>query len=285
MKCSNLLWLLLVAGCAVEAPDWTRGQASSYPPGDFLTAVGVSRAREAAEEKARHELLETFRWQPAAGELSVAGVKIAEVWHDRELDAFYALAVIDRQSAGQPLAAALAAIERSILGQVAAAEAAGSSLQRWGHYLQAVSLATKRSELAASLRRINDDAKLPPVAYTQRQLAERRDQAAAGIGLEISLRNDRNDAVRLSLIKAFAERGLKLAPSFSAGLRIRGSVAAAEQSSGAPAVVASIEVDGEGAGGAKLAAIDERADSQAIGERLALRIVAAVTSLAQQKTL
>ncbi len=281
---SSLL-LVLLAGCAVESPDWTRGQPSSYPSSDYLTAVGVSRVLNLAEQKARQELQLKCRWpHEVAGDI-IDRVWIAEVWHDRELDAHYALAVIERQSAGQPLYDALVALERTIVGQVAAAEAAESSLLRWGHYLQAASLAAKRGELVDDLRHVYPAAEFPAVSYSLQQLAERRDQTAAVVGMQVRLRNDRDDAVKQGLIRAFAERGIRLAPDFAADLRISGSVAIVTQPAGAPAIVARIEVEGAGANGSKLPAIDERADSRIIGERLAFRIIAAVSSLAQQKLL
>ncbi|OHB24917.1 MAG: hypothetical protein A2X84_04025 [Desulfuromonadaceae bacterium GWC2_58_13] len=275
--------LVLVFGCTMESPDWIRGQSSAYPASEYLTAVGLGSARDLAEEEARQKLQARLHRQSEMDRSEAEGGRIAEVWHDREADAYYALAVIDRQSAGKLLSAALAALDRTIAERVAAAEVAGSSLLRWGHFLWAASLATKREALADDLRYVDPAAVIPPVAYSLGQLVERRDLAAARVGVAIRLGNDRDDAVRQRLIRALAERGLRLAPDFAADLRINGSVAALEPPPDIPAVAVRIEFDGDDTDSVKLPTIDERADSEAIGEQLALRLVAEVISLAGEE--
>jgi hypothetical protein len=123
------------------------------------------------------------------------------------------------------------------------------------------------------------------MVYSQQQLAERRDRAATRVGIEIRLRNDSGDAVKQGLIRAFAERGIRLAPDFAADLCISGSVTIVAPPAGAAAVAARIELGGPDTKGLKPPDINELADSRTIGERLAFRIITAVSSLALQKQL
>lgn len=279
---SSLL-LVLVAGCIAEAPDWTRGQSSSYPSVDYLTAVGVSPDRHTAGEKARQEVQSKFSWPQEVPGGEMKGVRVAEVWHDKNLQSYYALAVIDRHSAGKRLIETFAALEQNISGQVVAAEKAGSTLRRWGHFQNAVALASMCPELVKTLRSIDPVAVLPATAYSLQQLVEYREQAAAGVGVDIRLRNDRGDVVKRGLIRAFAERGIRLSPDFAADLHIRGSVERVASPSGLPAVAARIEIADTGEGAVPFQVIDELADLQTIGERLVFQIIAAVSSQADQK--
>ncbi|MBI2191546.1 MAG: LPP20 family lipoprotein [Planctomycetes bacterium] len=122
-------------GGAGDAPDWVRGQPARYPSARYLSAVGTGASRAMAEENARAELARIFRseidsrtrtyekyLQASSGaktrsseEISqenltvistrkvIEGSEIAEVYRQKQPEAHYALAILDRSRSAEML--------------------------------------------------------------------------------------------------------------------------------------------------------------------------------------
>ena len=182
-----LLWAVLIAAATVwaKAPEWVeRGRSATYSDAQYMQGIGVAasrgdveRDRMRAEDGARAEIAREIRVQVASvvedelsdrgGEVFSAttvvtrssvdvlleGVRIAERWHDKKKDVYYALAVLDRMEAGRRLTRQMAEANRVARAYWEGAEADRSE-GRWLSALRGVFRTEEERYRALSLERI-----------------------------------------------------------------------------------------------------------------------------------
>lgn len=147
---------------AAKQPDWVRSESSKYPNKKFLVGVGTGDTRKAAEELAyaaisRIFLAEiqqrtlrlvkffrtdeknksTWRKNMKVNELTkisthnvLENVSIAEIYLDKEIHTYFALAVMDRQKAELSFRQRISALDQEIEGLLKAARESDHKLQK-----------------------------------------------------------------------------------------------------------------------------------------------------------
>jgi hypothetical protein len=182
---SAALWggLVLLA-CAGGGPEWLDGSPEAYPRDRYLVGVGSGTDLDAARDRARAEIARSLEVHVedevldrtestslAEGDPSVRtvveqvsietrttteadleGVRIAELWSDPATQQVYALAVLDRESAGRVLLLEMAECDTEVEGHLADARVEVDSLTRVRALVQAVRASRERDVFASRAR-------------------------------------------------------------------------------------------------------------------------------------
>jgi hypothetical protein len=182
---SAALWggLVLLA-CAGGGPEWLDGSPEAYPRDRYLVGVGSGTDLDAARDRARAEIARSLEVHVedevldrtestslAEGDPSVRtvveqvsietrttteadleGVRIAELWSDPATQQVYALAVLDRESAGRVLLLEMAECDTEVEGHLADARVEVDSLTRVRALVQAVRTSRERDVFASRAR-------------------------------------------------------------------------------------------------------------------------------------
>lgn len=175
---------LVLLACAGGGPEWLDGSAEAYPRDRYLVGVGSGPGLDAARDRARAEIarslevhvedevldrtesttvtqgdppVRTVVEQVAVEtrtttEADLEGVRIAELWSDPATQQVYALAVLDRRSAGRVFLLEMAACDAEVEGQLADARVEEDSLTRVRSLVRAVRASRARDVFAARAR-------------------------------------------------------------------------------------------------------------------------------------
>lgn len=181
---------MLITACAstpderADRPGWIDRPGEDYPADLYVVGLGEGANAERARNRARADLAKAFevevraesldieefgRIGPAAseqGQLStrvereirtrtdvvLAGVDIAESWHDAEDDVHYALAVINRPRAASRLRDEIRQLDRTTDRHIDEAVAAEDPLRRLRALDQAIDAQVRREALNRQLR-------------------------------------------------------------------------------------------------------------------------------------
>jgi len=170
--------------CAGGGPEWLDGSADAYPRDRYLIGVGSGPEIDAARDRARAEIARSFEVHvedevrdriesttdparaPAARvvveqitietrtttEADLEGVRIAELWTDPGTQQAWALAVLDRQSAGRAFRIEMAALDAEVERRLGDARAEEAPLARVRALVRAVRASQAWDVLAARAR-------------------------------------------------------------------------------------------------------------------------------------
>ncbi len=212
-------------GCAaVSPPKWSRGVLPGPEQGVFAAGVGVGQDLEWARKQAMVELFKEFRGRgERVGSLEAAG-KVVETWYDRNLNAHYALAVIENKDAESMLSQKIDEADRQISFALYEASTTPWPVRQWGAYLRAAQAIPRRNELTAQLTALSPSATEGRVPQQRSMVLRQAGSSAARVGMEIHIANDWEGLVKKELVRALAGYGVRLVPAFAANFQLTGTV-------------------------------------------------------------
>jgi hypothetical protein len=175
---------LALLACAGSGPEWLDGSAEAYPNDLYLVGVGSGPGLDAARDRARAEIARSFEVHiedevldrtastsspegsssartvveqiaietRTTTEVELEGVRIAGLWTDPASQQAYALAVLERRSAGRAFLDEVERRDAEAEGHLAAARVEVDSLARVRALVRAVRASQARDVFAARAR-------------------------------------------------------------------------------------------------------------------------------------
>ena len=167
------------ANDSTNAPIWISGTSKQYSHQQYLTGVGSSPGQERAKDKARADLVKTFKVSiDSTSRLSVTSeqqtdargsretvtrkasrdietstamemknIRIAETWHNPQTGEYFALAVLDKATARRQLITDIETLDADTASQLQQSNNANDALDRIGHLNLAIAAQLQREEL------------------------------------------------------------------------------------------------------------------------------------------
>jgi len=175
---------ILVAGCASTGdsgrharPDWVDGSSARYPRAQYLIGRGQSDQLAAAQDHARADIAKIFevsiharssdsqqlkqssdesgsrssldtrimRQISTETEQIIAGIEIADVWHNPETQDYYALAVLSRRPATARLRQQIDALDKATQKYISSSRNSDDHLTQAGLAARALDAQTQRA--------------------------------------------------------------------------------------------------------------------------------------------
>jgi hypothetical protein len=248
-----------VAVATGQRADWVDGSSHKYPSGRYLTGVGMGDERQKAEDNARAEIAKVFYSHIDAstkvyqeylqsvsgtttresGRTSVqdilnvsthkvlSGVRIAEVYREpKPPNAFYALAVLDREQSMVVLRDKINALDKDIQTQLARAGQQSDQLFKVKELKAALQTHLLRQAHDAELTIVNPSGQgiAAPVAFVD--IKNRlTDILAKDFRIRLAVKGDRAQDLQEALADALTAEGFSLASANEkANVLVKGSV-------------------------------------------------------------
>lgn len=253
--------LLACAGAGAptaRTPDWIDGRGARYPEAAYLTGVGRADSPEAAEDRAYAAVSRIFsaqisqrtrEWEHylqtdqegatasqrdvsidqvtrVSTDKVVEQVAIVERYHDARVNAYYALAVMDRQRTAATLRERMAGLDREIDGLIAASRRGDDALAQARALHLAVRLLLLRDAYHTDLQTVDPSGRgadtltrLKTVRLDLRRHLEQR------VRIALDVTGDEPLAIRHALTQGLNDYGLPVggAAIEQADIVIRGS--------------------------------------------------------------
>jgi hypothetical protein len=242
-----------------QRADWVDGSSPKYPPGRYLTGVGMAGDRQKAEDNARAEIAKVFYSHIDAstkvsqeylqsvsgttthesGRTSVqdilkvsthkvlSGVRIAEIYREpKPPQAFYALAVLDREQSMAILRDKIKALDQDMQTRLDRAKGQNDQLLKVKELKAALETHLLRQAHDAELTIVNPQGKglVPPVAFAQ--IKNRlTDILAREFRIRLAVTGDRAQDLQQALADALTKEGFSLSEANEkANVLVKGSI-------------------------------------------------------------
>ena len=208
-------------------PDWVDGDAGFYPNNQYLVATGSASKAELAKDRAMGNLSKIFETkirenstttsdtrvnvrngqesytkdQRIAQQINIRtdkvinGARIAETWYDKPVLTYHALAVLDRQQAGNNMRQEMQRLDQETEIEIGRSNGQSDPLLSMAALNKALGLQQQRQALQASLKVIDLSGRGQPSSYN---LAELRGQLESKLqSLRIATAVDQDPLGRL----------------------------------------------------------------------------------------
>jgi hypothetical protein len=242
-----------------ERADWVEGSSHKYPSGRYLTGVGIGDERQKAEDNARAEIAKVFyshidastkisqeylqsvsgTTTSESGRMSVqdilkvsthkvlSGVRIAEIYHEsKPSNAFFALAVLDREQSMIILKNKINRLDQDIQTQLARAGRVSNQLLKIKELKAALETHLLRQAYDTELVIVNPSGQgiNPPVAFVD--IKNRlTDILTKEFRIRLEVKGDRAQDLQEALADALTQEGFSLSgANEKANVLIKGSV-------------------------------------------------------------
>jgi hypothetical protein len=236
---------LMCGGCSHQQgkPGWVAGEAGAYPASRYLLGRGEGSSQQQAADRARAEIAKIFRvaiideavdtqtvtttrkgGKKAREQQSEAtrtvttwtdelleGVEIARVWHDRQMQRHYALAVLARAQTAQSLRRRMQQLDLQTETDLKHAREDTDQLQRIGAMDRALEAQRQRQSLQQYLTIVEPAANATPVRWKQAELRSELTEALRHIHIDALASNDPTGKLQAVLAGAVSRAGFTLA--------------------------------------------------------------------------
>lgn len=222
-------------------PGWVDGRSADYPSSQYLTGVGQADTRSNAEDQAYAAVARIFKAEVAAQakdwesywvvenhgvsnaerrltidnvtkvstDKVLENVRIADVWHDSESRAYYALSVMNRPQAEASLMEKVAALDRTIDTDVTESRQAIDKLAKVRALRRAGRNLVLREVYNTDLRVIRSSGQGTPSAYQVNELSGELEQfLATNLVLAVQVSGDHAEPVGRALAEGLIREGL-----------------------------------------------------------------------------
>jgi len=242
-----------------QQADWVEGSSHKYPSGLYLTGVGIGDERQKAEDNARAEIAKVFYSHIDAstkisqeylqsvsgtttresGRMSVqdilevsthkvlSGVRIAEIYHEsKPSNAFFALAVLDREQSMVILQNKINSLDQDIQTQLARAGRLNDRLLKIKELKAALETHLLRQAYDTELVIVNPTGQgiAPPVAFVD--IKNRlTDILTKEFHIRLEVKGDRAQDLQEALADALTQEGFSLSgANEKANVLVKGSI-------------------------------------------------------------
>lgn len=245
--------LLMLTACAQSAavmstsdmPEWVQGEPDMYPNFKYLSATGSASDAEQAKARALSNLAKIFevqirevsttsqdiKTQQSQGVESVEkkqriastvnlktdkmvqGARIAEQWQYSEDLTYYALAVLDREHAGNNIRTEMQRLDEETQYAMDQQSARSDDLLKISDLHRANQLQNDRHTLQKTLKIIDVRGKGAPAAWNQADLSEQLSSALRGMPLQTSVKRDDIGGLNEILQGAASQAGFNISSS------------------------------------------------------------------------
>lgn len=226
---SGLASLVLVA-CVTNAkpadagprPDWVNGDSGFYPNSKFITATGSASNAELAKNRALANLVKVFELhiressttssdtrvhvtngkenytknQRLAQQINVntdkvvQGARVAETWLDKPVQTYHALAVLDRQQAGNNIRDEMDRLDQETQVELQRSDASQDPLLAMAAMNKALTLQQERETLQKTLKVIDLRGKGNPARWSMADLRGRLENKLQSLRISTAVDND-----------------------------------------------------------------------------------------------
>ena len=227
-----------------RAPDWVTGPSLHYSQAKYLTAVGSGQSRKIAEKDARAEMARIFKARVdsrvktyrkyfqvrGSGENADAdefsldnlttvstdfvleGSEIAEIYHQKKPEEFYALAVLDRAKTGRILRDRILRLDEEIDTVIGKAGGSQENLARLRYLKRSLPKFAMRDALESQLRIVDLAGGGIPGRANVEEVKSQVDQLLAKeVAIGVKVTGNGADGLRASILKELTALGLPVA--------------------------------------------------------------------------
>lgn len=238
---------LMLSGClqptanlnAGDEPDWLRGESSSYPNSQYLYATGSASRPEQAKDRALGNLVKIFELHLEESSTTtqdvqshrtgdeeavtatarvasrvnirtdkmIQGARIAEQWRSPTDLTYYALAVLERDQAGNNIRSEIKKIDDETEVKLQQANSRLEPLRQVGDLQDALDLQIQRDSLQKTLKIIDLQGKGMPPHWNHAELEERLDGALRAMRMSAAVTRDDAGELGQMLQAAMAAAG------------------------------------------------------------------------------
>mgnify|MGYP002400362982 CR=1 FL=1 len=240
--------LSVAGGCAwmigKGKPLWVDGQATDYPPGQYLTGVGQAENRSGAEDQAYAAVARIFKAEVASQakdresysivekqglvnterrltidsvtnvstDKVLENVRIIDNWYDSDNKVHHALAVMNRSQAEASLMEKLGELDQTITAEVAEARQASDKLVKVRALFKAGQNAVLREAYNMDLRVIRHSGHGTSPAYRPNELFRELEQVlATHLVLSVQVSGEQGELAQHALVEGLLREGLSVA--------------------------------------------------------------------------
>lgn len=229
-----------------DKPDWVDGDAGFYPNNKYLVASGSASNAELAKDRAMGNLSKIFETkirenstttsdtrvsvrdgqesytknQRLAQNINIRtdkvinGARIAEIWFDKPVLTYHALAVLDRQQAGNNMRQEMHRLDEETDTELARSNSQPDALMSMAALNKALDLQRQRQALQASLKVIDLSGKGQPSEYNLADLRGRLENKLQSLRITTSVDQDPLGRLDQTLKSAMGNAGF---PSANGG--------------------------------------------------------------------
>lgn len=206
---------LVFASCASgpESPRWVRGKApKDFPETQYIWGAGSGAKAEAAAAAA---ILEIARKTSGESE----GAQIERTWIDKEGQAHWALAVLDRPAQLERLAGELAAVDAQLVETLASRDQEALPSKAFVVTLRAIELASARDAIATRIGRLGGAPPPSDPAHARAGLEEQLASLKHAVTIDVEawemdsktgMIGDPLNEVRMALAQQVLEHGFRI---------------------------------------------------------------------------
>jgi hypothetical protein len=238
---------LILSGCLQSAatvgagnqPEWLSGEPSSYPNFHYLYATGSASKPEQAKDRALANLVKIFELHlkesstttqdvqstrtgdqeavTASARIAssvnirtdkmIQGARIAEQWQSPTDLTYYALAVLERDQAGNNIRSEINNIDEETEVKLQQAQSRQEPLQKVGDLQDALDLQTQRESMQKTLKIIDLQGKGMPPRWNRAELEENLDSALRAMRMSAAVSRDDAGELGQMLQAAMATAG------------------------------------------------------------------------------
>jgi hypothetical protein len=220
-------------------PDWLNGEPANYPNASYLYATGAASEVEVAKDRALGNLAKIFelhiresstttedvQTHKSEGEESVQstariassvnvhtdkminGARIAEQWQDPDDLTYHALAVLDRDQAGNNIRSEINRLDRETAFTMANADNRQQVLLKVADLQDAIVMQSERNSLQKTLKIIDLNGTGKPSAWNLAELIEKQEQALKSLNMRAVVLQDSVGELDKVLQAAMANAG------------------------------------------------------------------------------
>jgi Ca2+-binding EF-hand superfamily protein len=220
-------------------PGWLNGEPANYPNASYLYATGAASEVEVAKDRALGNLAKIFelhiresstttedvQTHKSEGEESVQstariassvnvhtdkminGARIAEQWQDPDDLTYHALAVLDRDQAGNNIRSEINRLDRETAFTMANADNRQQVLLKVADLQDAIVMQSERNSLQKTLKIIDLNGTGKPSAWNLAELIEKQEQALKSLNMRAVVLQDSVGELDKVLQAAMANAG------------------------------------------------------------------------------
>ncbi|HEY9050653.1 MAG TPA: LPP20 family lipoprotein [Gammaproteobacteria bacterium] len=236
-----------VAGKAGPKPDWVDGDAGFYPNQQYLVASGSASNAELAKDRALANLVKIFelhirentttqsdtRVQVKDGQESYAkdqrlaqqinvrtdkvvqGARVAETWLDNAVLTYHALAVLDRQQAGNNIRSEMKRLDDETQVELSRSNNQNDPLMSMAALNKAVTLQQERDTLQRTLKVIDLSGKGSPSQWNMADLRGKLEESLQSLHISTAVDEDPIGRLEQAMKSAMGNAGFPAANNAS----------------------------------------------------------------------
>lgn len=263
-----VLAILLLTGCKQSIPSrseaqphWINGEAELYPNSHYVVASGSASSSELAKDRALANLTKVFELhiressttrqevqslkqdgnetvssqQSLSQQVNIRtnkiidGARVAEQWHNPQDLTYYALAVLDRQQAGNNIRGEINRLDKETDFELLQAENKRDALQKVATYQRAMTLQDERDALQKTLKVIDLSGRGSESGINRAELRNKLEKSLNALSMRPSILEDAVGGLDKLLKGAMAHAGFVEATgssgyTLSAGLSTQAAI-------------------------------------------------------------